>query len=180
MRRFRDGDPALFDELFAEHGESLYRTCRRLCGNSADAEDLVAETFLAAFEGRHRFDGRSSLKRWLFRIAVNKWRDYRKKSHHKDRPLTDEMTAFDTQGISDIALEQALLALPEGHRAAFVLVRAEGFLYREAAEILGVPQGSVQARVSQAAKRLRELLGYESADSLGEVRRCIVIEPEKA
>lgn len=179
VRRFREGDPAVFEELFAEHGESLYRTCRRLCGNSSDAEDLVAETFVAAFEGRRRFNGQSSLKRWLFRIAVNKWRDLMKRSHRKDGRLTDEVLAFDATGLADIALEQALQSLPESHRAAFLLVRAEGFLYREAAEILGVPQGTVQARVSLAAKELRRALGYEPS-TCEEVKGCIAIEPENA
>lgn len=170
----------MFEELFAEHGQALYRTCRRLCGNSSDAEDLVAETFLAAFEGRHRFNGHTSLKNWLFRIALFKWRDLRKKSHRLDHALTDEMLAFQREGIEDIVIEGAIQNLNEQLRSAFLIVRVEGFSYREGADILQVPEGTLKARVHDATKKLREVLGYEHNNPISEVRRWIVSEPEKA
>ena len=170
----------MFAELFAEHGLPLYRTCLRLCGNPTDAEDLVADTFLAAHQGRNRFKGQASLKNWLFRIAMFKWHDLRKKSHRRDQALSEEMPAFVSERIGDIAIEQALRAIPESNRSAFLLVRIEDFSYREAAEILRVPEGTVKARVHDAAKKLRDLLGFENHAPACEVRRWIVSEPENA
>ena len=169
VRRFRAGDPELFGELFAEHGEPLFRTCFRLCGNRADAEDLVAETFLAAFEGRERFKGHSSLKTWLFRTAFNRWRDWRKRAHRGDQCLHEDMHSG-MPGVEDIALEQALQTLSSDQKEAFLLVKAEGFKYREVAEILGVPQGTIQARVHEAAKKLSEALEYEPLPKPCEMR----------
>src|ERR1043166_3515170 len=81
VRRFCRGAPGAFEEIFAQHGARVYRTCLRLCANPDDAEDLTSETFLAAFQGFDRFEGRSSVSTWLLRIAYRKWIDLRGGSH---------------------------------------------------------------------------------------------------
>jgi RNA polymerase sigma-70 factor, ECF subfamily len=168
VRRFRNGDPAAFEEIYAEFGTSIFRTCLRLCGNRADAEDLTAETFLAAFHARERFEGRSSIRTWLFRIAFHKWRAFRDHPSRHCAELVEEIESH-PPGIEDLAIEQALRKLPEDLRVSFLLVKAEGLRYREAAEALGIPQGTVQFRVHEAAKRLRRLLEDEP---LPKAERC--------
>jgi RNA polymerase sigma-70 factor (ECF subfamily) len=153
-------------ELYEAYGGRVYRFCRRLCGNPSDAEDLAADVFLAAFEGWERFEGRSSVATWLFRIAVFRWRAL----SARRRPEVVPLDAAEFPGgdpapgqIEALEIERAIAALPEPLREALLLVKVEGFKYREAAGILGVPQGTLQSRVHDAVVRLRRELGEEPA-----------------
>jgi len=154
-----------FTEFYKQHGDRIYRFCFRLSGSVSDAEDLTQEVFLAAFQGRHRFQGRASVQTWLYKIALNCWRQSRRKPQLDTSVLEDETTlgGLDlAQAVTDsIALTCALNALPPDLRETFLLVRAEGLTYREAAQVLSVPQGTVQWRVHEASRRLRVLLTEE-------------------
>lgn len=159
MQRFRDGDLGAFNELYQELGDRVYGFCYRLSGNREDAEDLAADTFVAAFEGRERFEDRSSVSTWLYRIALYRWR--RAKKRRKDTiELDDNVAARNDERVDELGLEQALAQLPDPLAQAFVLVRCEGMRYREAAEVLNVPMGTVQYRVHEASKALRDALGF--------------------
>ena len=166
VKRFRQGDASAFNELYDELGTRLYRFCFRLCGDKDDAEDLMAEVFLAAYSGREKFEGRSSLTTWLYRIAVYQWGRMRR-SKRATVPLEDhhEQTVQEV-GIHSVALEQALAELPESLVQAFVLVKCEQLCYREAAEVLGVPMGTIQFRVHEASQRLRKSLAETVPDAL--------------
>ncbi len=153
----RPGSPA----FCRRYGGRIYRFCYRLCGSAPDAEDLTQEVFLAAFQGTDRFEGCSTIQTWLYRIALNCWR------HSRRTPRLDTVTLEDAaqagpgleQAVADsIALTCALDGLPPYLRETFLLVKAEGLTSREAAQILDIPQGTVQWRVHQAASRLRVLL----------------------
>jgi RNA polymerase sigma-70 factor, ECF subfamily len=160
-----------FDALLAQYGDRIYRFCHRLCGNATDAEDLTQEVFVAAFEGLPRFQHRSSLETWLYRIAVFRWRAQRDRRKPPTVPL-DEAQAADAAApdparasLSRMELERALAALPEPLRQAFILVKAEGLRCHEAAAVLGIPEGTLKYRVYQAIHRLRALLAAEEADA---------------
>ena len=163
VRQFQQGSAQAFDTLYGFYGERIYRFCYRLCGRSADAEDLTQEVFVAAFQGMARFEGRSGLATWLYRIALYQWR------HRQSGPpacdLLDEETAQGLRGadmekasVDNIVLGQALAALPPALYEAFLLVKMEGLTYREAAAALNTPQGTLQYRVHEAVMRLRALL----------------------
>ncbi len=155
-----------FQALYARHGPRVYRFCLRLCGSASDAEDLTQDVFLAAFLGQARFEGRSSALTWLTKIALN----CRRHSVRTPRPVmvsAPESVAEDAaqagpgleQSVTEsVALSCALSALPPDLHEAFLLVKAEGLTYREAAQVLAVPQGTVQWRVHAASRRLRALL----------------------
>lgn len=160
----RPDDRAAFPAFTQQYGDRIYRFCYRLCGSASDAEDLTQDVFLAAFQGGSRFEGRSSVQTWLYRIALNCWHQSRR------TPRPDTTVLEDTaqtgpgleQAVTDsIALTCALAALPPDLREAFLLVKAEGLKYREAAQALGIPLGTVQFRVHQASRRLRVLLTEE-------------------
>jgi RNA polymerase sigma-70 factor (ECF subfamily) len=161
LRQFQDGDPDGFAALYRAYGKPIYRYCLRCCGNVADAEDLTQETFLAAYQSLERFEGRSSLATWLYRIAFFQWKGMReKKRPERLSPNDCDALPDPALGGMDLWLERdnlrrALSTLPEPLRAAFLLVKAEGLRYREAAEVLGLPQGTVQSRVHDAVKQLR-------------------------
>jgi RNA polymerase sigma-70 factor (ECF subfamily) len=164
VRRFQRGEPGAFEQLYAQYGDRVYRFCYRLCGHVADAEDLAQEVFVAAYQGLDRFAGRSSVNTWLSRIALYRWRRLRGAAP-METTLLDEATEAVAIGadpalarIERLSLEDALDRLPDPLRETFLLVKAEGLKYREAAQVLGVPLGTVQSRVHDAVFRLRALL----------------------
>ena len=154
-----DGFPA----LYAQHGDRIYRFCYRLCGRAAEAEDLTQDVFVAACQGLAGFAGRSSVTTWLYRIALYRWNRVRTQqasevcASHRQEAIADHADPAQI-GLRRLSLAAALGALPDDLRNAFLLVKAEGLKYREAAEVLDVPQGTVQWRVAEAARRLRVLL----------------------
>lgn len=163
----RPNERADFPAFYQKYGDRLYRFCYRLCGSASDAEDLTQEVFLAAFQGAGRFEGRSSVPTWLYRIALNCWRHARRSHRLDTTPLDDAAQAGPgmEQAVTDAAsLACALGGLPPDLREAFLLVKAEGLTYREAAQVLGIPQGTVQWQVHTASRRLRALLTEEGND----------------
>jgi RNA polymerase sigma-70 factor (ECF subfamily) len=180
VRRFQDGEPGGFEALYDLYGPRLYRFCYRLCGRVDDAEDLTQEVFLAAYQGRERFAGRASVTTWLYRIALYRWRrlfagrDAEVVSLDRaEEPMIPDLAPME---LERWALERALAALPETLRESFLLVKAEGLKYREAAVVLGIPQGTVQSRVHDAAVRLRELLAEPVDEPPEPHASCPVLE----
>lgn len=150
-----------FDAVYQDLEDAVYRYCFRLCGGRrAEAEDLAQDTWVQVWRSLHQFEGRGEVRGWIFRIALRQWlarRDAVERIgalHDEAGPGSDPRPATDLR----LALEEALGHLPEAQRTALILVKSEGFSHREAAEILGVPQGTVQFRVFSALHRLRKLL----------------------
>lgn len=155
-----------FQALYDAHSDRIYRFCYRLTGCAADAEDLVQEVFIAAYQGHEKFEGRSSVATWLYRIALYKWRRMGQSKERLnvsfDETPEPQTLLSDAQAVVErMSLEQAIAQLPIDLREAFVLVKAEGLKYREAAIALNVPQGTVQRRVHDAVHRLRALLSED-------------------
>jgi len=165
VEQFRRNVPGCFDRLYTLHGPGVYRLSRRLCRSEADAEDLTQEVFLAAFRGRERFAGSSSLKTWLYSITLFRWRAGRSSREPPVRLDGDSLygAAPDpaVASVARIDLHSALMGLPEPLRDAFLLVKGEGLLCREAAEVLGIPEGTVKYHVHLAVFRLRSSLGED-------------------
>ncbi len=164
-QRLRPRICADFPAFYHTYSDRIYRFCYRLSGNAAEAEDLTQEIFLAAYQSAGRFEGRASVQTWLYKIALNCW-------HQSRRPPRLEMAALPANaahagpGVAEavtesVALTCALSALPDDLRETFLLVKAEGLTSREAADVLNIPQGTVQWRVHAAARRLRVLLTEE-------------------
>lgn len=164
IRRFGAGDRQAFDVLFERHAGRVLGFAIRLTGNRSDAEDLVQETFVAAHIGRGTFCGRSGVLTWLLGIAARKWRD-------RLRCRTPEVTAFDdviesglvqasaeSRTINSVVVTDALNHLDPPFREALLLVASQGLTYREAADALGEPVGTVKWRVSEASRRIRRIL----------------------
>jgi RNA polymerase sigma-70 factor, ECF subfamily len=168
LERFRCGEPGAFDALYAEYGPRIFRFSLRLCGNAEDAEDVTQETFLGAFRGLHRFEGRSSLTTYLYRIAVYRWRQMRMGGMQPETVCWDERDersdgdADPAQlSVTRLELAAALETLSTAQREAFLLVKSEGLTCREAAETLDMPVGTVKYHVFQAIRRLQECLRPE-------------------
>jgi len=167
------------DEQALEHIDGLYRTALRLTRNPADAEDLVQETYLRAFRFRDRFIADSNLRAWLFKILSNTAISrFRHLSHEQGDTSLDDMGEFELYGqaggsrgglgesaeeqalnqILDIDVRRALEELPEPFRLAVLLSDVEGFSYKEIADVLDVPLGTVMSRLFRGRRMLRSKL----------------------
>jgi RNA polymerase sigma-70 factor (ECF subfamily) len=173
-------DPALrerFEREVLPLLPNLYSAALRMTRNPADAEDLVQETYLRAYRGFSGFEEGTNLRAWMYRILTNTFiNSYRKKQRE---PVTvqeddlDEWYLFDKLGESGVEpsaeaevirsmpdedVQKALEALPEGFRLAVLLADVEGFSYKEIAEILGIPIGTVMSRLHRGRRALEKAL----------------------
>ncbi len=184
---FRGRQPEAADTLAAralEFLEPLYATALRLTRNTADAEDLVQDTFVKALRFSDRFTAGTNLRAWLYTILLNTWRNRRRDSARApveiDSPRVDEAANASDGPSAHETPEQILLrstvredlqgaldALPDVFREAVWLRDVEEFTYAEIAEMLGIPIGTVMSRISRGRRLLFERLrpqGHTAAE----------------
>lgn len=179
---------SIFESEALAYLDQLYGTALRMTRNQADAEDLVQETYTKAFAAFRSFEQGTNLRAWLFRILRNTYiNSYRKAQRQPYSTSADELS--DTQllevnsrapggarsaeiealeRLGDPEIIEAMNSLPEDFRTAVYLADVEGFSYKEIAEIMETPVGTVMSRVHRGRKSLRSLLdGYEGANAVG-------------
>ena len=178
IEALRHGDRRAFARLLDDYSGPLYRLALKMLGNASDAEDALQNTFLKAFQHVDKFEGRSSLSTWLYRIASNEALMLLRKRHPEttfsDIPLDDE----DDQNIDPVqiadwcclpeeellssegrtALDRAVEYLPETLRIVFVLRDIEDLSILETSQVLGLSETAVKTRLLRARLRLREEL----------------------
>ncbi|HEX4965007.1 MAG TPA: sigma-70 family RNA polymerase sigma factor [Thermoanaerobaculia bacterium] len=169
VERHRCGDLQAFDEVYGRFGEMVYNLSLRLSGNREEAADLTQEVFLRIYRHLGSFAGRSTLKTWVFRIAINHCRD--RLSRHvppmqsiDGDPETGSVAITDpARGPEELAVAadegrrvmMGLAQLPPVFREAVVLRDLEGLSYEEIAEVLGVRVGTVRSRIARGRDHLR-------------------------
>lgn len=166
LARARRGDEGAFAALVRHYDTGLRRLAYRLLGDRARMDDALQEAYLSAYRALPRFRGDSSLGTWLYRIAYNACLDELKRTREVvDLESVRDRAQADGDPIDALSLRQtlaaALTALPLEDRTAVLLVDANGFDYRSAAEVLGIPEGTVASRLNRARAALRQTLQTE-------------------
>ena len=166
LDRARRGDQEAFATLIRHYDPGLRALAYRLLGDRDRMDDALQEAYVKAFRALPRFRGQSRLGTWLYRIAYNACLDELGRSRRVVQFPLDGVTEPAQPGPDpgDVAalrgdLARALAALPVEERAAVLLVDAQGFDYRDAGRVLGVPEGTVASRLSRARAALRSALG---------------------
>jgi RNA polymerase sigma-70 factor (ECF subfamily) len=170
-----------FEAACMEHIDALYASALKLTRSSSDAEELVQETYLKAFRFSHKFEWGTNLKAWLFRIQSNTFiNEYRHRGHERkyvERAATESIydQVLDTEARAYAAdpenhvfnkflrqeLDRALESLPDDFKMVVLLADVQGFSYKEVADILGCPIGTVMSRLHRGRRILqRELVDF--------------------
>jgi RNA polymerase sigma-70 factor (ECF subfamily) len=163
VSRARRGDRRAFAQLVRHYDDGLRALAYRLLGDRDRMDDALQEAYVAAFRALPRFRGDAGLGTWLYRIAYNACLDELRRTRtvvpiDSVRERVDPSSPTDDRAAARSDLGAALAALPPEDRAAVLLVDAQGFDYRSAAAILGVPEGTVASRLSRARRALRRQL----------------------
>lgn len=177
IERLKAGDQAAYTELVDEHGGRVYRLALRMMGNEADAEDVLQETFLSAFKAIDRFEERSSLGTWLYRIASNaalmRLRRKEPVTVSVEEPVERDDGDLVPRQFFDFCclpeedlmreeareeMARAVDELPTTLRSVFVLRDIEGLSTQDTAEALDLSISAVKSRLMRARLKLRERL----------------------
>jgi RNA polymerase sigma-70 factor (ECF subfamily) len=185
VERWQAGDLRAFETLVRRHERRVFRLLMRMLGNREDAEDAAQEAFLSLHRHGHRFRREALFSTFVYRVAANAALN-RRRSLGRARTREKELAVRqaggtelpsaprDPEGAARGAevqthVQRALLELPQDLRAAVILYDIEGQSYRDIAEVLGIPEGTVKSRIHRARNALRELLAeFVRSDMPGE------------
>lgn len=163
----QNGDRNAFSELVRLHAQGVLNVIYRMCGDVQLAEDAAQETFIRAWQNLSSYRPQTSLRNWLYRIAVNAGTDMLRKEKRivpdaiEDLHLSDGQPGLESlllQQERTVSVQKAILSLPDASRAVLVLREYEGLSYQEISSTLDIPLGTVMSRLSYARSLLKEKL----------------------
>ncbi len=176
LARFVSGDDEALGELAARYEAQLIGLCTGMLGDRALAMEAVQETWLRVIRHGKTYDGRASVKTWMYQIAINRCRDLgrargartkRELVHHqREGDIRKGRSESDGKTV-DPRLEAAVSGLEDHQRETVLLCYHRGLTHKQAAEVLGVPIGTIKSRLNKALVKLRDALGSETTTGRG-------------
>jgi RNA polymerase sigma-70 factor, ECF subfamily len=163
LRAHLAGDRHAFGELVQRHRDRLWAVALRTMGDREDAADALQDALLSAYRAAERFRGDSAVTTWLHRIVVNACLDRIRRQRARPTvplPEVDTTVAPAPDRETRLDVEAALGQLPVEQRSALILVDVQGYAVAEAAQILGVAEGTIKSRCARGRARLAVVLGY--------------------
>jgi RNA polymerase sigma-70 factor (ECF subfamily) len=174
LKKIAVGDESAFSELYSRYNSSLFNFILRLILRKDAAEDVLQEVFLAVWQGSNRFQSKSAVKTWLFRIAYHKSISWLRKEKIRLQSLNiDELSIFSEKPSPEGSLidhwqetqiKSAIAQLSHNHRSVIELTFVHGFSYKEIANIMKCPVGTVKSRMNYALRYLRTNLSINASD----------------
>jgi len=169
MAQVQGGELEAFERLVKQYQGPLYAFFVRLVGRTADAEDLVQETFLRVYKARETFDPLRAFAPWLYGIATHVLGDYGRRQERVRATMAravEELTASEAMEVSDVGdqaarrdvirhVRDSMQQLPEDHRLVLILRHYHGLRYEDIAQALGLSVGTVKSRIHYALAKLR-------------------------
>ena len=162
------GDQKAFYEIYKLYSKAMFNICYRIVGNQEEAEDVLQEAFVNAFQKIHSYQGKASFGAWLKKIVVNKAISFLRKQQIEMVELEDRFEPKSDEQVDDIDLvmkvetiRNAIQMLPNGFRVVFSLYLLEGYDHKEISEILEISESTSKSQYNRAKKKLREILKEE-------------------
>jgi RNA polymerase sigma-70 factor, ECF subfamily len=169
-----------FEDIFRLHHRRVYSLCLRMMGNPTEAEDLTQDVFVQVFRKLGSFRGESAFTTWLHRLTVNQVLMHFRKNHVRKEQLTEDGelplgTMFDRNRfnrspvLDRLALDEAIVQLPQGYRMVFVMHDVEGLEHNEIASLLGCSIGTSKSQLHRARMKMRLLLRRRTTQTSNEI-----------
>ena len=162
------GDQKAFYEIYKLYSKAMFNICFRIVGNQEEAEDVLQEAFVNAFQKIHSYQGKASFGAWLKKIVVNKAISFLRKQQIEMVELEDRFEPKNDEQVNDIDLvmkvetiRNAIQKLPNGFRVVFSLYLLEGYDHKEISGILEISESTSKSQYNRAKKKLREILKEE-------------------
>ncbi len=151
--------------LMKEYQTNLFVTAFNICKNAEDAKDVVQDTFIAYMTSNQKFNDEGHIRAWLFRVAINKAKDFNKSFWKRNRmPLEDYMETLPFETKEDSSLFEAVLNLPEKYRVVIHLFYYEDMSIKEISGVMRISESNVKVRLSRGRKLLKDVLMEEWED----------------
>jgi len=163
----------LFEAEAVQYLNELYRTATRLTMNASEAEDLVQETYMQAWKSFDKYEAGTNCRAWLYKILFNKFDHHRRKKFTRAKYLTEAEefgfhNAVHSEAVSDRITDRQILAalnrLADHYRSVLILSDVQDFEYKEIAEILDIPIGTVMSRLNRARAQLKKSLAVVAVE----------------
>jgi len=178
IERCRTGDRLAQREIYRLYYKAMYNTCYRMISNQVEAEDIMQESFLAAFLKINSYKGEMSFGSWLKKIVINKSIDMLRARKVRFEELNEKSIVYEAEDEPDLSfaendtlkvaqIREAIKKLPEGFRIVLTLSLFEGFDHEEIATILKISESTSRSQLARAKKKLIEILNSEKNEAFG-------------
>jgi RNA polymerase sigma factor (sigma-70 family) len=169
INKCKKGNSKAQFELYKLYYKAMFNTSYRIVNNTAEAEDIMQDAFLSAFDNIKSFSGKSGFGAWLKKIVVNKSLDALKKQKINIEPLDDNVKKISSQQLTkthaesytknDIeTIKKAMMQLPDGYRIIFSMYMLEGFDHEEISEILKISQSASRSQLTRAKQKIKKII----------------------